>query len=209
MVNDLLTHGFSLGRVHVLEEKMLSSNEIERLLEADSVNDMVHILSESDYGMFVNKVENETDIEQSLNSYTEYIFNLADELGVPVKAKDSGFPLSKKISKKKIDIANIKNYLYSDNFENEFLVQGNFTKEDFMSGKVIDKDTQKLLDKDFDNFVIDLLAEVKYQPTKADRIVAFIQAKLIEIKNVRLLLFSGLNNLSTELIKKNIRSLYV
>lgn len=62
-IRDSLEFGFATGRVRVCETRLLGRSQIERLLDADSLEEQVRILSESVYGGYLDDVSGIEDIE--------------------------------------------------------------------------------------------------------------------------------------------------
>lgn len=244
-MSDLIRYGFSLGRAHVLEESLLSENQIERLLETANLREIVQILEETIYGEFIDTITSENDIENSLGNYVSALSKLLEELGGEIirryfklsydldnikafyqkrlaLAKKISIPLALQLAQTEIDLANIRTWWRSSKqISEEFIEGGKITRSNFLSAdaakqiaahyqpleKLMDEGAT-LLDKDLDNCILLILRKQKYEPISADRLIAFLKAKEIEIKNVRLILFGGLNNFSSEITTDNLRYSY-
>ena len=71
-------YAYAVGRVRVLETKLLSRGTYERLLDAKSFTEQRRILSETPYGGWLEKAETAEDVERALDSalgelYTEFL----------------------------------------------------------------------------------------------------------------------------------------
>lgn len=218
MSKGLMANGFSIGRVHVLEQQILVQSDIERLLEAEDISQMIHILTETVFAPFVSNINDEKDIEEALAGYLEDLHVLSNELLGTVKKNK--IPLFAKLARTEIDLANIRIFLrqgVSEEFvEDGFIAKENFKSEDVKSEikrlypslgqKLIDK--ENINDKNLDDIILSMLKQYKHQPIIADRIIAFLKAKQLEVKNVRLILLAGLNKITKEQTQNNLRILY-
>lgn len=61
-----LEFGFATGRVRACETRLLGRSHLERLLDADSLEEQIRILSESVYGGYLDDVSGIEDIESAL-----------------------------------------------------------------------------------------------------------------------------------------------
>lgn len=64
-------------------------------------------------------------------------------------------------------------------------------------------------EKEFDNHIMDIAKEVKFISYGPEVIFAYLIAREIEIKNIRVILVSKLNKLSPEFIRERLRETYV
>lgn len=232
MANNLIKYGFSLGRVHVLEQTLLNQNHYERLLEAKNYEEKVHILSETIFAPFVEQAIDEEGIEQSMAGYSDSFYQLIDELieDKAVRAyfrqkpgndkesqkkyfskrldlaKQSGIPLLIKIARLEVDKANIKIWLRLKSRDVDAYFPGGSIPIPALAQYV--QETAPLLDKDLDECILFTLRQYYYEPDTANRIIVFLKAKELEIKNVRHILFGGINNFSREQTEPNLRYLY-
>ncbi len=308
MSTDLIKHGFSIGRVHVLEERMLSSDDFERLLQADDIASVLHILEETDYDVFVEKIKDEADIEDGLEKYLISFYRLLDELEEPSISRffrtshdfdnlralltdSKGYRLSKlgmvdpsmlrrvveeknysalanyfgieenefqeleeyelfeldrylqkkmydiksdlarkrrlslmqEIVELEIDIENIKTWLRkSKTIAEELLDGGRIEKDKFLSDRATETiadfckplaiplfENTGISDKNLQDCIVLLIKKYQYDTVSANRLIAFIKAKELEAKNIRIILFSSLNELNREKIESDLRYLYV
>ncbi|MBS3956429.1 MAG: V-type ATPase subunit [Clostridiales bacterium] len=68
MVRDPVRYGFAVGRVRVLETRMLSSATYERLIDARDITSQRRILSETVYGGFLERANNAEGVERGLEA---------------------------------------------------------------------------------------------------------------------------------------------
>lgn len=66
-----------------------------------------------------------------------------------------------------------------------------------------------LLEKLVDNFIMDFMKDAKIIPFGAAPILAYIYAKETEIKIIRIIMVSTINNISGELVRERLRDIYV
>jgi V/A-type H+-transporting ATPase subunit C len=66
-----------------------------------------------------------------------------------------------------------------------------------------------VLEKMFDNYLVDYLKKAKVITFGVEPVVAYIMAKEIEIKNIRIILTGKINNIKNEIIKERLRDCYV
>lgn len=66
-ISDSLRYGFAVGRVRVLETKLLKRSHFERLLAAADFDEQRRILSETAYGGYLENATDVEDVETALN----------------------------------------------------------------------------------------------------------------------------------------------
>jgi vacuolar-type H+-ATPase subunit C/Vma6 len=66
-IRDPLQFGFAVGRVRVLETRLLKRSTYERLLDAPTFVEQRRILSETPYGSYLETVETAEDVERALD----------------------------------------------------------------------------------------------------------------------------------------------
>lgn len=64
-----IKYGHATGRVKVLESKLLNKPRVDRLVEADTFEEQLHILAETDYGEFFEDLKTAEDTERALHRY--------------------------------------------------------------------------------------------------------------------------------------------
>ena len=86
-IADSKRYGFAVGRVRVLETRLLTKGSFERLLDASSFTEQKRILSETPYGSYLESAQTPEDVEQALGSsqkdlYAEFLekANLPEEV---------------------------------------------------------------------------------------------------------------------------------
>lgn len=240
-----MKYSFSLGRINVLEQALLSADDIERLLEAKKLAEKIQIFEETIFGDYINQIKGEKDIEDDLDEYLLDFYRLVDELGdenirqyfrLPFDinnirpfykkrldlAKKSSITFLLLITRTEVDLANIRIWLRHPTHLSEKLIEGGrLNKSIYLTKdapKIIARTYQPLekileeeslvSEKDLDNCIMNLLIERRYEPLSADKLIAFLKAKELEVKNVRHILFGGLNNLDRRDIENNLRQVY-
>ncbi|MDQ1317388.1 MAG: V-type synthase subunit [Candidatus Poribacteria bacterium] len=99
------SYGYASGRLRVLETRLLNKASIGRLLEADSTQEVLRILSEGEYAVALSEISNPSDFEKALEIEMERTYALVDEL--------SHDPDLTKIFRTKWDFHNLKVLLKS------------------------------------------------------------------------------------------------
>ncbi len=67
VISDPMRYGFAVGRVRVLETRLLPRSTYERLLDAKTIADHRRILSETVYGGYLETAETAGDVEEGLD----------------------------------------------------------------------------------------------------------------------------------------------
>ena len=73
----------------------------------------------------------------------------------------------------------------------------------------IKTDSTSLLEKLVDNYIMDLMKEAKFIPFGGESLIAYIYAKETEIKVIRIIMASKLNNITSKVIRERLRDIYV
>lgn len=73
-------YAYAVGRIRVLETRLLDSTVIQRMLEADSPQAALDALANTEYETPLSKIESESDFEVALRGEMERIYALADKL---------------------------------------------------------------------------------------------------------------------------------
>lgn len=71
---------FAVGRVRVLETRLLDTGKFERMLEARDVDEVLRILAETEYAQSVGSMKNASDYESALNNERRSAFTLIKSL---------------------------------------------------------------------------------------------------------------------------------
>lgn len=169
----------ALSRIWVLETRLLDKAKVERMLEANSADEVLKILSDTEYANLMGSLKRANDYEVVLSAELKRVYNLVYEL-CPVNEI--------------VDLMSIK-YRYHNL---KVLLKGKFLGKDF-SNMLIDLGKEDLSDLkrkiDADNYndlkgniqkaveeaVIDF--EVNKDPQKIDIIVdTFMYKELVNIK---------------------------
>ncbi|MDO8848862.1 MAG: V-type ATPase subunit [Coriobacteriia bacterium] len=77
-IGDDIRYGYAVGRVRVLEGRLLSRATFERLLDAPDLREQKRILAETHMGRYIEDAETAADVEQALNAsladlYAEFL----------------------------------------------------------------------------------------------------------------------------------------
>ena len=176
---DVMQFTQALSRIWVLETRLLDKAKVERMLEANSADEVLKILGETEYANIMGNVKRAADYEVILSTELKRVYKLVYEL-CPVKEI--------------VDLMSIK-YKYHNI---KVLLKGKFLNKDF-SNMLIDLGKEDLSDLkrkiDTDNFrdlkgnvekaVLEVIAdfEVNKDPQKIDIIVdRYMFKELVEIK---------------------------
>lgn len=73
----------------------------------------------------------------------------------------------------------------------------------------INEDDLSILDRQLDDYIIEYLRSARIIPTGLAPIVGYINAKENELKNIRIILISKMNNIDSDSIKRRLRKNYV
>ena len=68
---DALRYGFAVGKVRVLETRMLDRAACERLLDAPTLAEQRRLLSETAYGRYIERAETADEVERALDDALE------------------------------------------------------------------------------------------------------------------------------------------
>lgn len=97
---DGMRYGFAVGKVRVLETRLLDRSTLERLVDAHGFGDQRRILSETPYGRFLDTATTAVDVETAIDEALDSAYDFLDEAGLPA-AVVSFFRL-------RFDFANLK-----------------------------------------------------------------------------------------------------
>ncbi len=73
----------------------------------------------------------------------------------------------------------------------------------------VDKAQAVLLEKSFDDLLLEMIKSAKYLSFGIEPVLGFLIAKELEIKNLRQILIGKLRHVPSELIQKSVRKTYV
>ncbi|CAB3287158.1 V-type ATP synthase subunit C [Methanocaldococcus lauensis] len=106
MVIDLAPYAYVNARIRSKEAKLLDNTKLNELIESGSLEEMIGILEDTDYGQYISEVLNELKdpiaVEKALDMYLADLYNLIFNIS-PESAKNI-----LKVFSKKFDIKNIK-----------------------------------------------------------------------------------------------------
>jgi V/A-type H+-transporting ATPase subunit C len=78
-----MRYGFAVGKVRVLETRTLDRSAFERLLDAASFQEQRRILSETVYGLYIERAETTEDVEVGLETALDDFHTLLHEAALP------------------------------------------------------------------------------------------------------------------------------
>ncbi len=80
---EMIKYGFATGRVRVLETRLIGRARINRLIEADNLEEAHHILAETDYGTDIRIADTLTETERVLEKKERDLQIMLKESNVP------------------------------------------------------------------------------------------------------------------------------
>ncbi|MDO5089165.1 MAG: V-type ATP synthase subunit C [Leptotrichiaceae bacterium] len=120
---DRMDYGRSVVTVRVLEKRLLNKNRLERMIEAETPDEVLKLLGETEYSQSMTDIKNSREYEKILKRETERVFSLIREMSNDSEIVD--------ILSLKYDYHNLK-----------VLLKGKVTGKDF-SGLLMDAGTVK------------------------------------------------------------------
>lgn len=97
---DGLRYGFAVGKVRVLETRLLDRSTLERLVDAAGFAEQKRILSETPYGRFLEAASTATEVETAIDDALDSAYRFLDEAGLP--------PAVVRFFRLRFDYANLK-----------------------------------------------------------------------------------------------------
>ena len=82
-VTESIRYGFAVGRVRVLEGRMLPSATYERLLDAPTFADQMRVLSDTPYGKFLEGAEVAEDVERAFGRALDELYGFLVTANLP------------------------------------------------------------------------------------------------------------------------------
>ena len=136
-----MDYGHSVVTVRVLEKKLLTKNKLERMIEAETPDEVFKLLGETEYSQNMTDITESRNYEKILKRETERVFSLIREM-----SKDSEI----------VDILSLK----YDYHNLKVLLRGKMAEKDF-SNLLMDAGTVKIsrLKSDFDTKIYNDLPE--------------------------------------------------
>ena len=196
---------YGVARVRVLETKLLTANKIDRMLEAATAEDVLRVLAETEYGVFLADMKNTNDYEEVLTKELARIYELILSLA-PEPEVFASFRLKYDVHNMKVLLkeryfhvknANILSPLGNIPIEK---IQEIFKAEDLLAAvpdnyRPYFQKIQQAMDNKLDPQVIDIQMDTMYydlaiataKKHKA-KIVEEYFTKLIDINNIKTLL---------------------
>ena len=161
---DRMDYGQSVVTIRVLEKRLLTKNRIERMIESETCEEVLKLLSETEYSQDMTDIQNSRDYEKILKRETERVFSLVRNMSKNKKVVD--------ILSLKYDYHNLKVLIKSKVFEkdntNLLMNAGTIDITKFKTKS----ETQSL---DLPEEILEAIAEIKKEenltPQKIDIIV--------------------------------------
>nr|WP_314081343.1 V-type ATP synthase subunit C [uncultured Leptotrichia sp.] len=161
---DRMDYGQSVVTIRVLEKRLLTKNRIERMIESETCEEVLKLLSETEYSQDMTDIQNSRDYEKILKRETERVFSLVRNMSKNKEVVD--------ILSLKYDYHNLKVLVKSKVFEkdntNLLMNAGTIDITKFKTKS----ETQSL---DLPEEILEAIAEIKKEenltPQKIDIIV--------------------------------------
>ncbi|RKY04816.1 V-type ATP synthase subunit C [Candidatus Poribacteria bacterium] len=88
LLSDDTRYAFAVGKIKVLETRMLSRAELQRMLEAPSPQEALAVLMDSPYEEFLSGLESPLEFERALNEELRRTYELVDSLSYDKELTD-------------------------------------------------------------------------------------------------------------------------
>ena len=85
---DRMDYGRSVVMVRVFEKRLLTKNKLDRMIEAETPEEVLKLLGETEYSQNMSDIQNTQDYEKILKRETERIFSLIRELSKDTEIVD-------------------------------------------------------------------------------------------------------------------------
>jgi len=83
MTRDAIRYGFAVGKVRVLETRMLDRAAYERLLDAPTLAEQKRLLSETAFARYLEHASTAEDVERGLDEALDGFYSYIDEAALP------------------------------------------------------------------------------------------------------------------------------
>jgi len=83
LTRDALRYGFAVGKVRVLETRMLDRAAYERLLDAPTFAEQRRLLAETPYGRYLESANTPEEVERGLDEALDSFYGYIDEAALP------------------------------------------------------------------------------------------------------------------------------
>lgn len=80
LFSDDTRYAFAVGKIKVLETRLLSRAELQRMMEAPSAQEALSVLMDSPYEEFLSTIESPLQFEEALNAELERTYRMIDDL---------------------------------------------------------------------------------------------------------------------------------
>ena len=108
---DRMDYGQSVVTIRVLEKRLLTKNRLERMIESETCEEVLKLLSETEYSQDMTDIQNSRDYEKILKRETERVFSLVRNMSKNKEVVD--------ILSLKYDYHNLKVLIKSKVFEKD------------------------------------------------------------------------------------------
>ena len=106
-----MDYGQSVVTIRVLEKRLLTKNRLERMIESETCEEVLKLLSETEYSQDMTDIQNSRDYEKILKRETERVFSLVRNMSKNKEVVD--------ILSLKYDYHNLKVLIKSKVFEKD------------------------------------------------------------------------------------------
>ncbi len=79
-LRDPITYGHAVGRIRIRENKLIPRQRIDRLIEAENLDDQLQILADSPYGEFLEGASTAEGVEAGLESFLVQTYDFLREI---------------------------------------------------------------------------------------------------------------------------------
>lgn len=211
---DKVKSSFSEGNLKNVDEDFREAIEaVQKDFEETSDPQRIDLIFDKYYFRSLKKMADETDVELFIEYVKDMIdfTNIKTAIRLKKQQKDLSFFEDIIIPGGNIDKDTIA---YTLNDTTETMVQkfkNSRISKWLLKGLEAYKETGRLseLEKNMDNYLMELNKPSKYITFGPEPIFSYLVAKEAEIKTLRIIMVSKLNNLSPESIRERVRELYV
>ena len=151
-----MDYGRSVVTVRVLEKRLLTKNKLERMIEAETPDEVLKLLGETEYSQNMTDIDNSRDYEKILKRETERVFSLVRDM-----SKDSEI----------VDILSLK----YDYHNLKVLLRGRMAGKEFVS---VISEAEKDFSENKDPQRIDIISD-KYYYSHLLRIANSIDTEIL------------------------------
>lgn len=119
-------YAYAVGRIRGLEKKLLNKQQLERLIEAETVTEFVNELNETTYKRYIQVLNRKTEFE---NLLTEILRDFMEELGKLIQDPGISYALALPYDVHNLKLI-LKKYLAGEKFDQRNYIElGNYSTE--------------------------------------------------------------------------------